>query len=97
MPDVVGVEKGDQVPFGLGQSLVPGRRYAAIRLPDIPHRRAELGQLAPGVVGGTVVDEQDLERRDCLRERASDSLLGEGRTVVRRDDYALEPGMFGRT
>ena len=85
--EVVGVEQGDDLAAGLGDSKVKRRGLATVWFGNIPNARTIFLDALGSVVGGTVVDDQnfDLIEREILRENAIDSLLDELAVVMRRD------------
>ena len=93
-PRVVAVEERHELAAGFGEGPVTGRRHARVVLPHVAHPVVgESGKGRRGVVGGAVVDDDDLEPGPRLGERRSNGRDDERRTVVRGHDDAHErPG-----
>ena len=89
-PEVVGVYRRDQRRAGVAHAGVPGRRDAAVLLPD--ERKARLGagirlDNPRGVVAGAVVDDDDFQIAMGLRAHRAQRLNHRARGVIGGNDY----------
>lgn len=87
-PPIIGVEEGDEFAVEFGKGGVEGGSLTAVRFSEITDARREFGHERSGVVGGTVVDDEDFEfgRREALGEDAFDGLFEELALVVGVDE-----------
>src|SRR5712691_6073796 len=60
-PDVVGIEEGDQAAPRAGDALIARMPWPAVRLISVRNTVAEFGDPPPGVVGRSIVDDDDFE------------------------------------
>jgi len=88
-PPVVGVKECDELAVAGVDAPVPRRGRAGVVLPDVCHLciLEEGLDLRPRVVRGAVIDDDDLDARIRLVERALDGLRDESLGVVRRNDH----------
>ena len=80
---VVGVQEDDEIPAGRRQSCIARIREAAIALSD--HSRAEAGCHARGIIGRSVVHDNQLDRQrlpELLRGDAANRIRQEASLVV---------------
>src|SRR6266851_7105091 len=88
-PGVITVEKSDQIPRRFKYSPVPSAREAAVLLADTAHAEGPIGlDDLRGVVGGSVVDDDDLIHGSCLGQNALDGIGHECGPIVGGDDRA---------
>jgi hypothetical protein len=83
---VVGVEEEDDVAARGGEAGIVGGGLARILAEDRLHAAAELVDDFGRSVGRAVVDDDHLEMRPCLRERAADRAAEKPRVIEVRDD-----------
>ncbi len=86
--DVVGIEERDVGAARGGEPRVAGGRQAPIGLPEDADPAAVAPQDGRRVVGRAVVDHDDVDGVERLRERAVDRLGEKSRVVERGDDEA---------
>jgi len=83
LPQVVGVQEGDEIAGGGGDARVARGRHAGVLPADVAQARvAPAADALRGVVGGPVVDDDDLEALVGLGERAVDRLPHHAGTVI---------------
>ena len=90
---VVRVEQRDELAPGVGESKIPGRRNATIRLAQVADRRPAPVALdhPPRLVGRAVVDDDDFHVVVSLPEHALDGRADDTGAIMRRDDHADHP------
>jgi hypothetical protein len=87
MLPVVSVEKRDPVSAREADAVVARLRDARVALADQAHARVGECEHAVGtVVGGPIVDDDDLQRRERLRQHRAHGSLDQPRLVVQGDD-----------
>lgn len=87
-PFIVGVEKGYKIVSGFGDSTITGRRDALVGLMDDADALVfDPPDYLRAAIGGTVVDDDDLEVLDGLREDRADGPFDRILLVVQRDDH----------
>ncbi len=87
-PEVVVVQKRNELTASLGHAAVAGGRLPGVGLFEVPDA-AGLGQreqAGGGVVGRAVVDDDHLVVGERLREDGAERFQHVGRVPVRRDD-----------
>ncbi len=86
LPQVVGVQEGDEVAGGGGDARVARGGHAGVLPAHVAQARvAPAADALRGVVGGPVVDDDDFEAVVGLREGAVDRLAHRAGTVVGGD------------
>jgi hypothetical protein len=86
--EVVGIEEGHDLAARRRDSAVAGGSRPGILLSDQPDAIGERREGGGGVVGGTVVDHDDLDGRVGLIENAANGFHDETGPIVGGDDHA---------
>src|ERR1035441_2784208 len=87
-PLIVGIQESDKLALRQFEAAVTRRGRPGLLLPDVTHRFPQFRRNARAVVFGTVVDDQDFERRVTLAAHAGHRVRQEARRVGGRDDHA---------
>ena len=94
---VVGIEKRDEFAARIGETAISCGRDAAVLLEQVADTRPITLDHTLRIVGGPVVDDDDLVIVVRLGEHALDGRTDDGRAVVRRDhdrDHPRDPWPF---
>ena len=97
VPDVVLIQKRDQVARGMRHAQIPSRGLTAVRLAEQLDRvaLAELLDNRHAVIGGTVIDHDHFVRRQGLADNAGEGLPQKPRSIIQRNDRGYrDGGMF---
>ena len=93
-PEIIGVDKGDQIGRRRSPSHVARRRHTGIGLPHHADARIDRGMRQhrfDRAVARAVIDHDDLELGVGLRAHAAQCLIDRRLAIISRDDHAHEP------
>jgi len=91
VPDVVGVEEGDETAARLPYPTIPGRSRAPVGLADDADHLAKGSRKRGSRVRRAIVHDHDFEVFECLIEGGLQRVAEEGNSIVCRNDYG-HPG-----